>query len=103
MQGHTGASHDTTPPRTVTNSRPDRAAANERQRRYQQRLAGLLPPVPRCVDCGCQATAADPDEAEPRCSCCWRRTDGGREWNRARMQTARLISRINRILSEAAA
>ena len=73
---------------------PDRAAANERQRRYKQRLAGLLAPVPRCVDCGCQAMAADPDEAEPRCCRCWRRTDEGREWNRARMRTARLACRI---------
>ena len=80
--------------------RPDRAAANERQRRYRQRLAGLLPPVPRCVDCGCRAMGADQDAREPRCRVCWRRTDQGREWNRTRMRAIRLA---NQIINEGAA
>jgi hypothetical protein len=71
----------------------DRAAANARVRRCRLRLAGLLPPVPRCVVCGCRATAADPDESSPVCSSCWRLTDAGRQWNRERVRLARQARR----------
>lgn len=83
-QGHTGATHDT--PRTMADTpqreRPDRAAANARMRRYRLRKAGLLPPVLICPQCGGQVRAA-------ACRRCWRLSDEGRAWNRARMRQAR--------------
>lgn len=85
---------------TTRRERLDRAVANVRVRRCRLRKAGLLPPVPRCVVCGCRATAADPAELSPVCSRCWRLTDEGRAWNRERVRQAR---QARRTVSEGAA
>lgn len=76
---------DTTPRR----ERLDRAAANARVRRYRLRLAGDLPPIPRCPDCGGRVLAGG-----PLCARCWRLTDEGRRWNRERMRQARAAGAI---------
>ncbi len=73
---------DTTPRR----ERLDRAAANARVRRYRLRLAGVLPPLPVCPQCGGQVRATG-----PLCRRCWRLTDEGRAWNRERMRRDRSL------------
>lgn len=53
----------------------ERAAALARVRRHRARQAGLLPPVPRCEQCGCMVIQ---EATLPLCSTCWRRTPAGR-------------------------
>ena len=46
-----------------------RAAVNERKRRHRERMAGALPPVPRCPKCGHQVRT---DRWEGVCATCAR-------------------------------
>jgi hypothetical protein len=46
-----------------------RAAVNERKRRHRERMAGALPPVPRCSKCGHQVRT---DRWEGVCATCAR-------------------------------
>ena len=57
-----------------------------RTARYRARLAGTLPPLPRCLMCGRVVTSS---RTAPLCSICWKTSVAGREWNRARMAAKR--------------
>ena len=63
---------------------PDTPA--ERERRYRERLAGRLPPVPRCPQCGRQIRGAGRDGL---CSRCWALTPAGKVDLRQRVQRSR--------------
>ena len=56
------------------------------QRRLRLRRAGLLPDLATCADCDRQARST---RTAPLCSCCWRLSPAGREWNRLRMAARR--------------
>ena len=61
-------------------------SSQARTARYRARLAGDLPPLPRCLMCGRIVTSS---RTAPLCSICWKTSVAGREWNRARMARAR--------------
>jgi hypothetical protein len=59
----------------------------DRQRRWRQRQAGMLPPAERlsCTSCGAGCTGSH----GALCSRCWRRTPEGKEWQRLRVAAYR--------------
>lgn len=61
----------------------ERLADRVNTRRYRQRRAGLLPPVPSCEACG---RANIRGAHAPLCRACWLGTPDGREWSRERVR-----------------
>jgi 5-methylcytosine-specific restriction endonuclease McrA len=68
---------------------PDPTGA-ERQRRYRERKAGLLPPpiVLSCLTCGKRHSGVRGEY----CCRCWLKTDSGREWQRNRVKDFRITN-----------
>jgi hypothetical protein len=58
----------------------------DRNRRWRDRKAGLLPQVATCAACSRRCSGSHGE----LCSRCWLRTDAGREWQRLRMAAYRL-------------
>ena len=57
-----------------------------RTARYRARLAGTLPPLPRCLMCGRVVSSL---RTAPLCSICWKASVAGRAANAARMAAKR--------------
>jgi ribosomal protein L32 len=63
-----------------------RQPSRDKIARHRLRLAGKLPQLPICPDCGRTVIS---DRTAPLCSRCWKLTPAGREWNRARVARQR--------------
>ena len=61
-----------------------------RTARYRARLAGALPPLPRCLMCGRVVSSL---RTAPLCSICWKGSVAGRAANAARMAAKRKTQR----------
>jgi ribosomal protein L32 len=54
--------------------------------RHRLRLAGNLPALPTCPQCGRTVIS---DRTAPLCSQCWKQSPEGKEWNRERVARQR--------------
>jgi ribosomal protein L32 len=58
----------------------------EKTARHRLRLAGEIPALPACPQCGRTVIS---DRTAPLCSRCWKRSPAAREWNRERVARQR--------------
>ena len=63
-----------------------RQPSRDKTARHRQRLAGNLPALPTCPDCGRVVISS---RTAPLCSRCWKRTPDGRAADAQRKRQAR--------------
>ncbi len=75
----------------------ERLADRVNTRRYRQRRAGLLPPVPTCPSCGKGGIVG---ATAPLCRACWLRTPAGLEWNRERNRRQYKLQQLQQLTAK---
>jgi ribosomal protein L32 len=66
----------------------ERLKSQQRVKRYRDRKAGFLPPLPVCPKCGAKILT---DRWLPLCSICGRNTSGERRGSRGQLHKARPV------------